>query len=149
MSDLALFWDATLGAADLAIEDGQLVVDAGLRSAIVISLFSDRRADEADPLPSGGVDRRGWWGDMAPSVAGDQIGSRLWLLSREKRTPILLTRIREYCQEALAWLVADGLAAAVTVEAAFSGATAVAIGVSIARPDGPARQRYDFVWETL
>lgn len=149
MSDLALIWSADLGAADLVLDGAQLAQDGGLRSAVIISLFSDRRATADDVLPTPGSDRRGWWGDVSPPVEGDQIGSRLWLLSREKRTAQLLVKARDYAAEALAWMVADGLAADVSIETSFHGAAGVLIAVSIARQSGAARQRYDFVWETL
>lgn len=149
MSDLALIWSPAQGAADLALDGAALATDAGLRSAVIISLFTDRRAADDDILPATGSGLRGWWGDVAPTAPGDQIGSRLWLLSREKRTPQLLVRVREYCAEALAWMVQDGVAGDVAVEAAFVGDAGVSIGVVISRPAGPARQRFDFVWETL
>lgn len=55
-----------------------------LRRAVTISLFSWRRAASDDALDD--ADRQGWWGDCAPSEAGDQIGSRLWLLRRRTLT---------------------------------------------------------------
>lgn len=66
--------------------------DDGLMTAVIISLFTDARAHDDDPLPDERVgvssDRRGWWGDCLPDAQGEQtlesIGSRLWLLWREK-----------------------------------------------------------------
>lgn len=149
MSDLALIWSPGQGGADLVLEGAVLATDAGLRTAVILSLFTDRRAAVDDVLPSPGAGLRGWWGDVAPTVEGDQIGSRLWQLSREKRTAQLLVRVREYVVEALAWMTQDGVAGDVAVETAFHGDSGVAIGVVITRPTGPTRQRYDFVWETL
>lgn len=147
MTDLALIWDADLMTGDLAMAGADLATDDGLRTAVLISLFTDARAQADDVLPAETDDRRGWWGDFAPEVEGDRIGSRLWLLVREKRTPDLLVRAREYAEEALAWLVEDGVAAAVAVEAMLYGSAGVALGVTITRPGGPARSRFDFVWE--
>lgn len=144
MTDLALIWNNDLGAADLAIEAGDLKRDDGLRTAVLISLFTDRRARPDDVLPSDDGDRRGWWGDVAAETPGDQIGSRLWLLGREKITPAALTKARDYCDEALAWLIEDGVARAVEIETAAQGA-ALAIGVVITRPDG-SQSRYDTAW---
>lgn len=146
MTDVALLYDAASGAIDMAIAGGQLVVHDGMRSAILVSLFTDARARADDPLPEPGADRRGWWGDCALRADGDETGSRLWLLSREKIVPATLIRAREYVEEALAWLVEDGIASAVAVEVETIRPQTLAIGVTIARGAGPDRQRYDFVW---
>lgn len=147
MTDLALLWNADDLAADIALEAGAIRTDEGLRTAIIISLFTDARAEADDILPQEGSDRRGWWGDAFPAVTGDETGSRLWLLSREKITTATLNRARDYARKALAWIVADGIAAAVDVTVEAQEQERLAIGVVLTRPTGPARERYDFVWE--
>jgi len=120
-----------------------LAQDDGLVTSIVLSLFSDRRARADDIIPGGDSDRRGWWGDLVPPVEGDEFGSRLWLLSREKTTPQTLNRAREYAQEALAWLVADGHAKAVTVEAEETRRGVLGLLVVVTLTDGSQLdQRY-------
>lgn len=148
MTDLALIWDAENGRADLAIAAGGLATDAGLRTAVMVSLFTDRRARADDILPGDPADRRGWWGDLEPRVANDLIGSRLWLLAREKATSAALNRAREYAAEALAWLVADGVARTVDVEVEAQGpvlSLGLAIRVVIVRTAGDAA-RYALTW---
>ena len=105
-----------------------------------------RRAEADDPLPAPG-ERGGWWGDALSPIAGDRIGSRLWLLAREKRLASVVARAREYVNEALAWLIEDGVAKAVDVNAEAQGAHTLAFEVFVTRPDGPGRQRFDFTWE--
>lgn len=146
MTDLALRWDNNTFGADLALIGPSLATDEGLKTAIIVSLFTDSRARDDDPLPAPG-DRRGWWGDAAPKIRGDRIGSRLWLLSREKRLQSVLNRARDYAQEALAWLVEDGIAQSVTVTTEAQGEDILAIGVEIIRPGAIQRQRFDFTWE--
>lgn len=146
MTDVALRWDTDLFGADLALDGAALATDDGLKTAVIISLFTDARARDDDPLPAEG-DRRGWWGDAEPAVAQDVIGSRLWLLSREKRLPSVVARAREYAEEALAWLIADGVASAVAVQAEAIGEHTLGLLVEITRPAGPGRLRFDFVWE--
>lgn len=97
VNDLALLPPAPLDVAgpDCGMEAGDLVAENTLRTAVILSLFLDRRADDDDVLPNGSNDRRGWWADtVAPMTeygiggglaSGDRIGSRLWLLSREKQ----------------------------------------------------------------
>lgn len=72
-----------------------------LKSAVWMSLGTDRRAENDDVLPGGDGDKRGWWGD---SFRPRRIGSRLWLLERQKITADTLLRAEEYAAEALAWL---------------------------------------------
>lgn len=132
MTDLALVWEAESYAGDLALAGSDLASDDSLRTAVLISLFSDRRA-EAGELPPGETARRGWWGDSLTD--GDRIGSRLWLLGREKRTQDVVRRAEEYAREAVTWLVDDGAAERVAV-AAEDAAGALLITVTVWLPGG-------------
>jgi phage gp46-like protein len=162
MTDLALVWDADALAADLLLGNGQLATDAGMRTAILISLFTDARAADDEELPEAGGDRRGWWGDAFARDAGPdagtardagRIGSLLWLLSRSKITARTIAQAQQACEDALAWLVRDGIASAVRVVVMAQTRTGqstpdlMAIAVEIDRPGGPNRQRHDFTWE--
>lgn len=149
MTDVALIWDADAVAADMLLEGGDLATEAGLRTAVIISLFTDRRARPDDPLPEAGADRRGWWGDVAAREPDDEIGSRLWLLSREKQTAEVVARAREYALEALGWMLRDRVASAVEVLAEVTRPGVLGLSVIITRPVGPGRERFDFVWKGL
>lgn len=117
--------------------------------AVVISLFTWRRANPDDELP--GDLRMGWWGDSFPSVPNDRIGSRLWLLSRAKLTAETVIRAREYAEEALRWLVEDGIAARVEVEAERQGIYTLALACRIYKSDGnvPTDIRFPDAWSFL
>lgn len=147
-ADVALLWDNETWQADLALRGGDLAADDSLQTAVIVSLFTDRRARPDDVLPQGGADPRGWWADML-AEEGEQIGSRLWLLSREKQTPETVARAREYAEEALAWLVREGVAELVEVEASILRAGVLGLAIWISRPGGPDRQRFDYVWKFL
>lgn len=148
MSDIALVWNGT--EADLAIEGGDLVLEEGLQTAAVISLFSDRRARPDDVLPADDGDRRGWVGDAWPRVDGDQIGSRLWLLNREKDIPETLRRAREYARESLAWLIEDGIGAALDVQASVPMRGVLRLELTVNRRDGSTlNHQFDTLWENL
>lgn len=154
VNDLALLPPAPLEVScpDCGMEAGDLVAEGSLRTAVILSLFLDRRADDDDILPNGSDDRRGWWADtVAPmtdygigggSASGDRIGSRLWLLSREKQLASVLDRARHYAEEALAWLVEDGVATAVSVTASSPRPGWLALAVTISLRDG-SRQDYE------
>jgi phage gp46-like protein len=124
-----------------------LAEDDGLETAVIISLFTDRRAEADDELPAGD-DRRGWWGDALAEVEGDRIGSRLWLLSREKQLPQVLARAREYALEALQWLIEDGVASAVDVTAEIVRQGVLGLSVEIRRAGKPpVRYRFEQFWK--
>jgi phage gp46-like protein len=151
MSDLALRWDPTAGAADLAIEANDLARDDGLETAVMLSLILDRRAEDGDTLAPGETDRRGWWADAVPPVEGDRTGSRLWLLAREKESPAVLPRVEEYVREALAWLVQDRVAERIEVTASIPQKGTLVYEVAIYRPGraDPVRYRFDAVWAAM
>lgn len=146
MADLTTHWDAGLLSGDWVVDGGGLATGDDLATAVILSLFTDRRARDDDRLPDGaGGDRRGWWADGdAPEGS---LGSRLWLLCREKRSEETRRRAVEYAREALAWLVEDGVAAAVTVDAQWDGLDRLSLLVTVMRPQG-GRQvlRYGWAW---
>lgn len=152
MLDIALVWNNALGEADLALVNGDLATDPGLETAVIISLFSDRLASPGDRLPGGGTDRRGFWGDM-PVDPGEQdiaptgpalTGSRLWLLDRALQTQSTLNLAETYAEEALAWLVSDGVAGSVSASASYPAPGQIQLVVTLAQAGG-ARQ-FRFLW---
>lgn len=148
MTDIATVWDAAAMLGDWRVSGQALLADDGLRSAIAISLFTDRRAEDGDALPwPSDPDRRGWWGDMPlDGGAADPIGSRLWLLAREKATEQTRRRAEAYIREALQWLLDDGVAQAVDVATEWQGTlnSTLAIAVTLLRGNGSSR--FDFTW---
>lgn len=151
MSDLALRWSLTDWAADLAVEANDVVRDEGLTTAILLSLFTDRRAESGDVLPDAETARRGWWADAVPVVEGDRIGSRLWLLARAKQSAETLSRAKDYAAEALAWLIEDLIAERVEVTASFPRGGMLGLVIDIYRPgqENPIRYRYDAIWAAM
>lgn len=144
---IALRWDTDTGSADLSIEGNDLATDAGLEAAIMLSLYTDRRAEDGDTLPDADTNRRGWWGDAVPTVDGDRHGSRLWLLQREKMSESTRARAEEYAREALQWLVDDLVADRVDVAAVILSDSMLGIGVTIRRPAQAADSRFDYTWQ--
>lgn len=144
---IALVWNDDAGAADFAISQNDLLVDEGLETDVMASLFEDRQAEPGDVLPDGDTDRRGWWGDSVPVVDGDRRGSRLWLLNRSKETPDVLSRAEEYAREALQWLLTDKVASEIEVSAEFFQGRGYVLTVKIHRPGkDPASYRFGRAW---
>jgi phage gp46-like protein len=107
MSDISIVWSPEVGRGDWAVRGSQLASGDDLVTAILISLFTDRIAASDDVIPDGSSDPRGWWGDDA----AHPIGSRIWLLGRAKQTTETLSRAQDYIDEALQWLIDDGVVA--------------------------------------
>ncbi|MBM6483444.1 phage GP46 family protein [Klebsiella pneumoniae] len=131
MIDAALVWRD--GRGELVIADGDLLPDSTINTAVLVSYFTDRRAEPGDELPDGSNDRRGWWGD---SYRGEPIGSRLWLLGREKSLPDVLNRAAAYARESVQWLIRDGYAKKITVTASSPKKTILQLTTDITLPTG-------------
>lgn len=162
LADLALTWSNKTGDADLSIIDLDLASDRGLATAVMLSLFTDRRAETDDVPPSGDTrDRRGWWADEFLEVEGDKYGSRLWLLGRAKATNETVLRAQEYIREALAWMLEDRVVSAVdaiaeiTTQPMLIGDTVVPkgsllLGANLHRPGrDPVSFRFAHTWKHL
>lgn len=117
--------------------------------AVVVSLFTWRRANPDDELPAS--DLMGWWGDSYAEIAGDKIGSRLWLLSRSTLTQDTLRRAQEYATEALQWLLDDQVATSVTVTSSRLGVHSIGLTVVVTRAESGQvlNLRFADVWSYL
>lgn len=135
---------ATGTSCDIGVANGALAADHDIKTSVLISLFTDRRAESDDVLPNPGGSLRGWWGD---ALSDRRIGSRLWLLGREKQLREVVARAKEYAEEALAWLVEDGVAQRVQVTAYIAAPGWLALEVLVERASAAAsRFKFDFAW---
>lgn len=105
----------------MAIVDDDLESEEGLRGAVYLSLFTDRRANDGDPLPAEDGDVRGCWQDEYLPDPDDRYGSKLWLLEREKVTPDLMSQADGYIRVALQWMLDDGVVEEIGVEMELVG----------------------------
>lgn len=153
--DLRLAWNPEKGQADLVLmPDGSLDAGHELETAVIISLFSDARAQPGDEklYAVDPRDPRGWWGDAYADVAGDRLGSRLWLLERAKSWGGLPLVAEGFCREALQWMIDDGVASEVDVVCFFpTGFTSrLDANIEIVRGDGSRLQlKYESLWKEL
>lgn len=132
MTDIALIWQTD--GADIAVGNADILLDDSLSTAVIISLFTDRRALDSDELPAGpNTDKRGWWGDAFQSRP---MGSRLWLLSREKQMTSVLIRAKTYADEALAWLIDERHVKQVQVTATAPRQGMLHLAVTLTLPNG-------------
>lgn len=130
------------------VESTSLEQADALVRAVIISLFTWRRANAEDVVEG---QRMGFWGDeLTPVEPNDRIGSRLWLLAREKVLPTTFIRAREYALEALQWLKDDGIASKIEVIAERFGMNGLALVCVIYKTDGTSESlRFDNAWEFI
>lgn len=143
LGDIRLTLDAwTRG--DALLVGGDLETDEGLETAMFLSLFLDRYADELeDP-----TERRGWWADGIDGT-DDRIGSRLWLAERYgKVTAELPDQLRTWTREALQWVLDDGIARRVDITPTLTD-DGYSLAVDVFRPNktDPTRFRYARTWD--
>ncbi len=159
--DIGITWDVRAARGEWAILSDDLALDNPLRSAIIVSLFTDRvLPKQPDPvaasmgisLTGGGAgtveaDLGGWWGD---AFEEQPIGSRLRQLRRAIKVgdAAIPAEAEGICREALQWLVADGIAQDVTVSAWWSAnnASALEFEVTVKRPSISSSETFLFSW---
>ena len=111
-----------------------------IEHAVIISLFTDARASDQDVIPDGTQERRGWWADPA-------FGSKLWLLKRAALTSDTVQSAKRYAAEALAWMVDEGLASELSVDAERTD-EGIDLTVRVGRGDAPDLiLTFDALWD--
>ena len=116
-----------------------------LTRAVVISLFTHRRADPDDnaDVPMG------WWGDTWPIVANDRYGSKLWLLQRSKLTNALVNTGRTYIRESLQWMLDDGVVSRIDIDIQRTGINELGNSLVLWRRDGPVTISFNEFWSVI
>lgn len=133
-------------SCDLQIENRDLATDDGLQSAVLISLFTDRRRPETRESDS--RDPRGYWAGRLDPDDPEQWGSHLWLLEGEPINNTLLQRAEQYCAAALEWMKTDGVAREISVSVTQVAIEDIRIDISIFRPQTDEPHRYSYLWNT-
>lgn len=123
---------ASISIFDISLANGDIVAGDTLKTSVMLSLFCDAKASSG---PNGG-----WWGDALDDY---QYGSQLWTLYGRKLTTENLSLIKKYAENALQWMISDGVAKSTTVTVAREGIDRISMSVSIRKPDGMS-QSYKF-----
>ena len=145
MTDITTVWAPQNSSGDWLLAGAALESGNDLQTSVLISLFSDRQATADDVIPDSTGNRRGWWGDLGATIP---IGSRLWLLSREKLTQSVANRAKTYITEALQWLITDGVAAQINVSTTITAPTMLGAVIQIVRSTGvTVTLNYAWAWQ--
>ena len=108
------------------LPDGRLDDTQALATAVIVALGTDRLAEPGDIMPDPDeTDRRGWWGDYQAQEVWDgwPIGSRLWLLQRDKiegpgsRRGATTVRVEQYIRESIQPFIDRRIGSSFEVEA--------------------------------
>lgn len=147
MTDTATIWDVANSRGDWALSGAMLLTGQDLETAYLISIFTDRIAQPGDVIPDETNDARGWIGDAGAKYP---IGSRLWLLARATKSQKTMNRARAYVNEAVQWLLDDGVVARHDITLAWiqgaSGTWGLGIWIQAYRPDGTKFPQFNWVW---
>ena len=143
MSDTTTVWNASLSHGDWVQAGTSLQTGGDVVTAMLISVFTDRVANLDDSIPDGTTDPRGWWADESKYP----IGSRLWLLSREKQLDRVPQLAQDYCREALQWMLDDGVVASFDISAAWVRASMLGVQITAHRTNGgPVSLKFAAAW---
>lgn len=159
-------WDTAKGRADWVMADadephnrGGLRAKHMLDTAVIVSLFTDKRIDPGHPLYwLADGDPRGWWGDSV-DVRDDlrevSLGSHLWLL---ERAPLRINGVpaaewaRIFALEALQPLLDQGVVVRIDAQARQSELkNRLELEVQLYGRAGELRyeRKFDLVWNQV
>lgn len=138
VGDISLVPDE-IGLGDILFIPGDVSCDSGLQTAIYMSLFTDA------PVEADGYETRGWWGDTIDEYG--VLGSKLWTLTKDKMIPNISSVAKEYCIEALNWMIVEKVASEINVAVSRSGLYSLLIEVEITRPSNSVEYyKYAYNW---
>jgi phage gp46-like protein len=128
------------GGGDLVVANGDLVLDHTLRGEVLASLFCDARRPSPTAAGDPSSDPRGYWAD----VPADRWGSRLWEVARGDLSDQALADAADFARVSLKWMVDQGFAKAVEVQAFALNGDRLELDVTLTRPDP---LRYQELWD--
>lgn len=143
----------------LLLGDGTLDATQELATAVIVALGTDRLAEPGDQLPDpDDRDRRGWWGDYQAKDIwnGWPVGSRLWLLRRDKiegkgsRRGATTVRVEQYIREAIQPFIDLRIGTRFDVEATRVGKERIDALIRIYRGNAlEIELRYAILWQDM
>jgi phage gp46-like protein len=141
------------------LSDGTLDDRQALATAIIVALGTDRLAERSDILPDpDSTDRAGWWGDLDADEIWDgwPIGSRLWLLRRDKivgpgaQQGATIAHVENYIREAIQPFLDRRIGSRMAVKATRAGRDRIDALMRIFRgPELEIELRYQILWDDM
>jgi phage gp46-like protein len=112
-----LIMNKSKGYFDFEIANGDFKATYGLDSALLMSIYLDKRADKSEI--SRPELRRGWWGNLVNNFVNYEIGSKLWLLSQARKDNNTLNLVKTYAYDCLKWMIEDQIASKIDVSSSY------------------------------
>jgi phage gp46-like protein len=121
----------TMDGGDIIITGGQPQMDDGIWTAVYVSLF--------------GAD---YWGNAIATSQSQVLNSRVEAILNGKWAGLqTMNAVQQAALDALAWMITDGVATAVTAVGAITAPNTIMLTVGITQPgSGPAYQKYQLNW---
>ena len=132
------------GLFEIAQKGGDFDTVDGLETAILVSLFTNSRRDESDI--SNPLNRGGWIGNWRTSKRPRELGGLCWTVEHERLTREVLNIARENAQNALAWMIDDGLCRNIEVETEPQNQSKIQYKITITSRDG-IKYDYIYLWD--
>jgi len=129
---------------DISFEDGDIKGTDSFDTAINMTIFEERRADESEQ-PVNDL-RRGWWGNELSDVEGFEIGSKLWQFFQSRATTEVANQIPTEMVEAFQWMVQDGHLVNVTASSVLTGSN-IDVTVTLLRSNNEVDSRSFKLWD--
>jgi len=151
MADIRVVWNADLMSGDWLLAPPDLDGSRQLVTAVAVALFTHRTARSDDVLPHDTASRRGWWADHESGAIwqGWPIGSRLWLLSREKQTEVTRGRAEDYIREALDPFIEAGVIAGYDLTVAWFAPERLGAEITLYRGQDRIAVQFETLWDEL
>jgi phage gp46-like protein len=130
MSDISSFWNVEEIQADWRADFGALKTGNDLQTAPFSVCLPTVWRDVTTLTTAATV------GDGGDSDSELQMGSRLWLIRREKLTTRVAIKAEEYAKEALNWLKNDGVVSEILIAAQIVLPNRLNLIIRYLPPDG-------------
>ena len=134
------------------VEGPGLTANAALHTAVILCLFTDRRAPEDYELPGDSSDRRGWFGDYVDvdvNAGERELGSLIWLYERSAMNDDTAEGIRIAAEDSLETLLIQRICSRIDVQEEHSNLEGwVRLKVNIFSQDGDLKysQQFHRIW---
>ena len=140
------FFQREDGIYDFGFSDtGDFDTTEGLDTALLFSLFEERRADPSEVSPPN--KRRGWIGNELQDDIGFELGSKLWLLDQERLTQETVNKAQDYAQQAVQWLIDESIVDDVVTTAEKVGTSDIRICIELFRDGNRIENRFFDLWK--
>jgi phage gp46-like protein len=132
------------GTFDIEFENGDFKSTTGLDTAIIMSLFVDKRASQ-DEISEPSL-RRGWQGNELNNDSDYEIGSKLFLLDQSRATQKTVNNAESYASDGLSHFIQDGIAKKIDVSGESSGSN-VTLNIEFTRDENQVDSKQYMLWE--